>query len=132
KYARIEKKKLADKALSYLCRNNYSCPDVFDALYSKNHSESMKKASEYKRKFKDELVIRHQYIWAFDEIFNQQQDLDEMFDSLEQFSEHPDYPNRSTDILKIMNAVTILHETEKYKDRIHTGRLTFVNLAILL
>ncbi len=132
RYARIEKKKVAYKALSYLCRNNYSCDDVFNELYSRKNSESMQKASELKEKYKDEYVLRQQYIWALDEIYNQRQELNKLFENLELFAEYANYPTQTKGISKIKNAVNFLHDTDEYKNRRPTGNLDIPNIAIYL
>lgn len=129
-YARIEKRKLVFKVLSYLCRNNYSCDSVFDNLYSKYNPESKQKASELKKIYRNEFLLRQQYIGALDEISNQQQNLDKLFDYLYEIAEYPEYANGKYEISKVKNATEFLHDTEKYKDRLPTGRNTIADMAI--
>lgn len=129
-YARKEKRKLAYRTLSYLCRNNYSCDDVFDSLYSRKNPESKEKATKSKERYRKEIVLRHQYIWALKEISSQQHTLGRLFDSLEQSAEYPERASSNNDFSKVRHTINFLHETEEYKDKLPTGKMSFIDLVI--
>ncbi|WP_073174095.1 hypothetical protein [Tangfeifania diversioriginum] len=129
-YARTEKSKIASRVLSYLCKNNYSCDDVFYELYSKINVKSRQKANEFIRKYKKEVLLRQQYIWTLNEIYDQRQSLSKLFNHLEDIAEYPEYSESKSNSQYVKNAVEFLNETEKYKDHQPNGKFTIADLAI--
>ena len=132
RYARIEKRKIVFRALSHLCRNNYSCDVVFDKLYSQKNLESRQKAIEFKEKYRKEIIIRQQYIFALDEIYNQMQNLDKLFDGLKQLAEYPEYSNSQIDISKLKYILHFLNDTDDLRGKIPTGKSCYRDLGINL
>jgi DNA-binding CsgD family transcriptional regulator len=131
-YARAEKRKIAFRALSHLCRNNYSCDDVFDVLYSQKNPDSRQKALDFKIMYKKAIVVRQQYIYALDEIINLRENLNKLFEGLEQLAEYPAYSNSSTGTTRLMQILYFLHKTDDLKGKIPAGKLCYRDLGLYI
>lgn len=130
-YARIEKRKIINKVLSYLLRRNYSCDAVFSELYSSKTPHANEKILKLHSKYTKGFWIRKRYIKALNEIHRNSAKLSRLFTHFKKTAKYPHEYN-PFDFNKMKSSIVFLKDTDKYEGRSLTGKMSLTEVGLLL
>jgi predicted transcriptional regulator len=133
-YARIEKRKLIYRVLSYLLRNDYSCDAIFRELYSSNTPDADQKIIDLQDRHNDGFWIRQRHITALEQIHGDSAKLACLFSHFKNTAEYPVYDENQKhfDYYKMKSAIDFLYDTDKYKGRKLSGKMSIAEMAVHL